>query len=385
MVLNEIAQHKQGPKNRVTVISRMIVLLASHIFFFVSPVTSWAKPLETYPLVGAVSTGVSWNHSQFVGQATDPSTPSGVEGSDGFGWTLLNVTTSLSYTWQFSDQFAPIFFSGSLGFERALDEGFSRAGVIPTATTQPRRIYANDLSLSAGWTLPGVRKLVDKLIANVGINGQVPLSMMSQSMGIKTYLSSFLSLVYPTPIRLVIQGSAFVGYNVLDNPTRQIDCTIAPQACQISGSDLGSPNDLMYWGGVLNMQYPLFGGLRVGATYRMFGSLSAVTFPEVEMDEFASPYAQSGDQVGSLIHGTTFSLQFGFNRTASASQQALNESLGSEETDESFLDRLSLSLSMTTNDRLYSSDGDRVTVPVFDFETDTRSRTIYRFSALITL
>ena len=135
------------------------------------------------------------------------------------------------------------------------------------------------------------------------------------------------------------------------------------------------------------MQYPLFSGLRAGVTYRMFGSLLATSFPDTTADPLASDYAQSGKQVGSLIHGTSFFFIYGFNRTASAAQQALNESLGDsgQEEEDRFLDRLSLSASMTTNDRFYSSDGDRVTLPFFDFETDNRSRTTYTFSALITL
>ena len=193
-------------------------------------------------------------------------------------------------------------------------------------------------------------------------------------------------MIYATPIKIVIQSTAFVGYNVLENPTQQIDCSLTPQACQISGEDLGSPNDLMYWGGALNFQYPIFGGLRVGLTYRMFGSLLAISFPDTEDDPLASEYAQSGNQVGSLIHGTTLSFIYGFNRTASAAQEALNKSLGVDQEDEdSFLSRLSLFISMTTNDRLYAADGSRVTLPIFDFETDNRSRTTYTLSALITL
>ena len=74
MVLNDSTQQNRSPRSRVTVISRSMVLLASHIVFFMSPEISRAKPIESYPLVGAVSTGVSWNHSQFVGQASANST-----------------------------------------------------------------------------------------------------------------------------------------------------------------------------------------------------------------------------------------------------------------------------------------------------------------------
>ncbi len=343
---------------------------------------------ESYPLIGSVSTGITWNHSNFVGnERSEAAAQYQLSDSDGFGWSLLNINSGISYTWKFSPNLPPLFFSGGVGFTRALSEGFNRAGIIPAATTQPNRFYVQDATVSAGWTIPGLSALIPKLSANLGVNGSIPFSMQSRSLGVKTYLSSFLSLIYATPIKLVIQGTSFVGYNVLDNPTIQIDCSLTPQACQISGEDLGSPNDLMYWGGAINMQYPLFSGLRAGVTYRMFGSLLATSFPDTTADPLASDYAQSGKQVGSLIHGTSFFFIYGFNRTASAAQQALNESLGDsgQEEEDRFLDRLSLSASMTTNDRFYSSDGDRVTLPFFDFETDNRSRTTYTFSALITL
>ena len=137
------------------------------------------------------------------------------------------------------------------------------------------------MNLSAGWNIPGVSALIPKLNINLGVNASVPFSLLSQAQGVKSYLSSFLSFVYPTSIKLVVQGTSFVGYNVLDNPTQQIDCRILPDACRISGSDLGNPNVLMFWGGAVNLQYPLIGGLRLGLTYRMFGSLGAAEFGEV--------------------------------------------------------------------------------------------------------
>ena len=363
----------------------LILLAALFIISATSSVEAKQAP-EAYPLIGSVSTGVTWNHSNFVGaEQSAVADQYQLPSSDGFGWSILNINSGLSYTWTFSPKLPPLFFSGVIGFSRALSEGFNRAGILAAATTQPKRFYAQDASLSAGWSIPGVRSLIPRLSANIGLNGTIPFSMQSRSFGVKTYLSSFLSLIYATPFRLVIQGTSFVGYNVLENPTIQIDCALSPQACQISGEDLGSPNDLMYWGGAINMQYPLFSGLRAGLTYRMFGSLLAASFPETD-DPYASEYAQSGNQVGALIHGTSLFFIYGFNRTASAAQQALNESLGdSEQSEESFLDRLSLSISMTTNSRFYSSDGSRITLPVFDFETDNRSRTTYTFTALITL
>ena len=344
--------------------------------------------LDPYPIMGSVSTRVSMNHSLLTKPVpSEANTKYGIPEADGFGWSTLSLNTNISHVWQFNPKLPPIFFSGSIGFVRALSEGFNRAGAIAPATTQPQQFYVQDLNLSAGWTIPNVDKLIPKLIANWGVGATVPFSLLSQAQGVKTYLSSFLSLVYPTSFKLVIQGTGFAGYNVMDNPTQQIDCTISPDACRISGEDLGNPNALMFWGGVINLQYPIYGGLRFGAVYRMFGSLSAAKFPEISSDPYASPYAQSNNQLGALIHGTTFSLIFGFNRTASAAQQALNESLegDQQEDEESFLNRLSINLSMTTNSRFYSADNSRVTVPVFDLETENLSRTIYALSVLIML
>ena len=361
----------------------LIVLMIFTLCAFTS--IAWAKSTkEEYPIVSSVSTSLTWNHSNFVSAATPSDARQyDLPEADGFGWSLLNLNMGLSRTWKFHPKLPPFFFSGGLGFTRALNEGFSRAGIIPVATTQSKRIYVNDLSLSAGWSIPGVSKLAKRLAANLGVNGTIPFNVQTRALGIKSYLSSFLSLIYATSFKLVIQSTAFVGYNVLENPTQKIDCTLAPQACQISGEDLGSPNDLLYWGGAVNMQYPIYGGLRIGLTYRMFGSLLAVAFPE-EPDEFTAEYAQSGKQVGALIHGTTLSFLYGFNRTASAAQEALNKSLGGDQQDQdSFLNRLSFTFSITTNDRLYSADGSRITIPIFDFETDNRSRTTYTFGALI--
>ena len=397
LTLTPTAYHMSRALNWALFISMCV--LGGHLGFRVTPLASAqtqakvkakAKPVEeeSFPIVGAVSASVRWNHSVFQDNGASPASAEYDLGeSQGFGWSVLNLSVSFSHMLKVSDAVSPIFLSGSIGFERTLSEGFNRAGVIPTATTQPQQFYVQDMNLSAGWNIPGVSSIIPKLNLNLGVNASVPFSLISQAQGVKTYLSSFLSFVYPTSFRLVVQGTSFVGYNVLDNPTRQIDCRVMPEACRISGADLGSPDDLMYWGGALNLQYPLIGGLRIGLTYRMFGSLGAAKFDEVDVDPYASPTAQSGEQVGALIHGTTLSLLFGFNRTASAAQQALNESLedGEAGDEDSFLNRLSLTLSMTTNDRLYSSDGSRVTAPVFDFETANFSRTTYRFGALITL
>ena len=155
------------------------------------------KDIETYPIIGSVSTSINWNHSNFVSaQQSEAAQEYGVGTSDGFGWSLLNINNALSYTWRFSPTLPPLFFSGGIGFTKALSEGFNRAGIIPSATTQPQVFYVQDMNLSMGWSIPKVSSLIPRLNANIGLNGSVPFSVQSRAWGIKTYLSSFLSLSF---------------------------------------------------------------------------------------------------------------------------------------------------------------------------------------------
>ena len=103
------------------------------------------KDIETYPIVGSVSTSINWNHSNFVtAKQSEMAQEYGVGNSDGFGWSLLNINNALSYTWRFSPTLPPLFFSGGIGFTKALSEGFNRAGIISNASTQPGVFYVRE-------------------------------------------------------------------------------------------------------------------------------------------------------------------------------------------------------------------------------------------------
>jgi hypothetical protein len=343
-------------------------------------VTAMAKPeKERYPIVGAVSTGIGFNHSNFVSEEKSPEAAAlGLQPASGFGWVTARFSTSLSYNYKFSDEYSPIYVSSGLSFSRALSESFSRAGL---GTVQPKQFNIQDLSINLGWGLPGFKKISKNMSVNLGLGLTAPFSRPSRSTGLVTALSTSLAVSYRTPIKLALQVSGFFSYNVLENPTILVDCGLMPEYCRVSGEDLGAPNQLMSWGGRFGMQYPLFGGLRIGVSYGMFGGMGAVLFPD-STDAATSPFAQDGEQYGIPFHGSRISLAFGFNQTGSAAQQAMNKSVGSKKKskkEKSFLDRVNLSLSMSTNQRLYSFDNKRITVPIFDFETNTKSRTSYGF------
>ena len=352
----------------------------------ICPALVFAKPTkERYPIISSFSTGVSFNHSNFVGAETNSAASQyGLEEADGFGWATMSFNMSLSYLWKFSKKYSPLFFSGGVGFSRALSESFSRAGL---STVQPKQFNIQDLSVNMGWNLPKFSKK-SKLNVNAGLSISAPLSRASRSIGLASAISSRLALIYPTSLGFILQAVGFVGYNVLTTPTIQVDCALMPQYCRISGEDLGAPNRLVSWGGAVGTQIPLFGGLRFSASYRMFGGMGAVQFPETADETLSSDYAQGGNQYAMPFHGTSFGLIFGFNQTGSAAVQALNESLRKgkkgkkkKKKEPSFLDNLNLSLSMSTGQRLYSFDNKRITVPLFDFETDNKSRTSYNFGA----
>jgi len=352
------------------------------------PSAGSAKPdKERFPVIGSVSTSVAFNHSNFVeAEQGGVAETYGLGEASGFGWASMALNFGLSYNWQFSKKVSPIFFSGGLSFNQALVESFSRAG---TPTTQPQEVTIGDVSLSAGWGVPGVGKLLKGLMGNLSLNGTLPTSRASRSAGVISATNATAVLIYASPIRLIVQLFGSTGMNILERSTIQVDCALMPQYCSVSGADLGAANSRFNWAAGGGFQYPLsfIPGLRIGAGYSIFGGFGAVSYGDTTSDQFASPYAQSGTQWSVPFHRIGFSIAFGFNATGSAATQALNESLqgqskGKKKTKENeLLKRLSLRLGMGTGQRLYSMDNTRVTFPLFDFETKNLSRTSYNFSA----
>lgn len=358
-------------------------MLSVIVFSLALPKIGQAKPdEESFPVVGSVSTGVAFNHSNFVASEQSEAAQSyGLSEASGFGWASVALSFGLSYNWEFSKDLSPIFISSGLSFSRALVETFSRAS---TPTTQPGEITIGDIGLSAGWGIPGFDKLLKGLSANFSVNGTLPTSRSSRSIGLISATGANLVLIYATPIKLIIQLFGSTGMNILEDTTIQVDCELMPQYCAVSGADLGAPNSRFSWGTGAGLQYPitLINGLRIGMSYRIFGGFGAASFGDPSSDTYASPYAQSGTQWGIPFHRMGFSLSYGFNTTGSAAQQALNQSLQSQTKEEpnEFLKRLSLSFGMGTGQQLYSMDNQRVTFPLFDFETKNLSRTSYSFN-----
>ena len=94
--------------------SAWIFICATLIFGMISE-SNAKNEIESYPLIGSVSTGLTWNHSHFVGSERSESADQyQLPSADGFGWSLLNINSGLSYTWAFSPKLPPIFFSGGI-------------------------------------------------------------------------------------------------------------------------------------------------------------------------------------------------------------------------------------------------------------------------------
>ena len=348
------------------------------------PSAGHAKPdKDRYPVIGSVSSAVAFNHSNFVEAEQSADAQSyGLPESDGFGWARMSLNFGMSYNWKFSKDYSPIFLSSGLSFSQAIVESFSRA----TSTTQPGEVLVGDISLSAGWSLPGIGKLLKGLMANISVNGSLPTSRASRAAGLISATSSNLSIIYATPIKLIMQVFGSAGVNIRENPTLQVDCALMPEFCAVSGAGVGMPLSVFSWATGFGLQYPLpfINGLRVGGGYSIFGGFGGVSFGDTTADPLASQYGQSGTQWSVPFHRIGFSIIYGFNNTGSAATQALNESLQSQSKSKKkpneLLKRLSLRLGMGTGQRLYSFDNKRVTLPLFDFETDNLSRTSYNFS-----
>lgn len=376
--MNRTPSHLSALTARVSSLALCLAALTS------AAQTAHAKPEEEeFPVTGSVSTSVAFNHGAFYPSAkSNAGAAYNLPDSDGFGWASMGLAAGLSYNWEFSKDYSALFISGNVSFEQALMETVTRAS---TPTTQPYEVNISDIGLSAGWTLPKVDQWVERLNANISLDFTIPSSRASRATGAVSSVNGTLSLSYATPIRLVFQGFASAGFNILTSPTQQVDCELMPQYCEVSGADLGWTNSLFAWGSGLNAQYPLpfVNGLRIGMGYSIFGGYGAGTFGGASTDPLASPYAQSGYQLSMPMHRLGFALTFGFNRTGSAAQQALNQSLQSQEQEEEgeLLKRLSVRLGFGTTQRLYSADNQRVTFPLFDFETLQASRTSYSLSA----
>ncbi|MFN3201539.1 MAG: hypothetical protein ACE366_24265 [Bradymonadia bacterium] len=324
-----------------------------------------AKPIpresEEFPISGFVRTSYRFNHSNFASTESD-------NVDLGFGVGTLQAVLFYQPT-------PKIFLYSALWFDKALHEGFERPPLSPAPSTRSRTTQSRDLLVGGQYnlgTIPGIGVMV---FTNMDFS--IPTSQLSRTSGQMLSVSPGLQLVRPIPGGVVtLNGSAFYNFN--EDPTLQIDCDVAPQNCAVSGADLGSPVLESGVGGSLGVNYRIAKGLLFRGGYDITSFFNANS---VERDEFTAPVdgIQEGTQLATL-HGTSFSLQLAFKQPGGGANQALNDLQGEGANEESFLNNLQFAIAMRTLMPLYDQQGDSVTNPIFDFESDTHRRTQYTVS-----
>ncbi|MEE2643326.1 MAG: hypothetical protein VYD19_00200 [Myxococcota bacterium] len=330
---------------------------------------------ESYPLSGIVGTSLAFNHSNFVStEQSEAASSYGIPEQSGFGTVNSRLGVGVFYNQSLGEGLPPLTIGSSLGFSRALQESFSRAGL---PTSQPKQFVLQDSGVSLNWNPPiGFQAL----ILSTGLSATIPLSRSSQSIGLITRLSPNISLTFITPIKLFLTLSAGLSYNFYEDPTIQVDCELMPEYCAVSGADLGAPNQLLSYNTGLSFTYisPIR-GLRIGGGYSISAGLSTLTF---ENDSVASPFGQVGNQFSFPGHSTRIGLSYGFRQPGGGSAAVLDAALSGEQEQKepSIIERFTFGVSMSTFQSFYSSNNKRVTVPVFDLETQNKSRTTYIFS-----
>lgn len=309
---------------------------------------------EAFPVSGSLSTGVSFNHANFTSLGSQ-------EGAAGTARGSINANVS------YSPPVENLSLSAGFGITKPLEENYSRSGQF----TQPYKAAISDISLGIGYGLPELGPASFSL----GLDfTAVPLSAVSQAQGLLTSISPGLSVSIKIPGGLGFSAGTGLGWNINSDATVQLDCAEFPSLCQQIGGagGLGIPNTLLSFSANAGLSWstPLK-GLSLRAGYNWGTGLSEVEFKK---DAFTSEYAQTGKQLQGDSHGTNFGISY--------TPKPLIEVPEGEEAPEpegawAVLGHFTLSLGMSTNQAFYSADGQRVTVPLFDFETGTQARTSY--------
>lgn len=330
-----------------------------------APEIEAAKPIpretESFPITALVRTSYRFNHSNFTSTESDAV-------DLGFGVGTLQAAL-------FYNPVPELTLYGAVWFDKALHEGFERPPISPSPATRPRTTQARDVLVGGQYklgTLPGVGVLVFG-----SMDLQLPTSQLSRASGQLFSISPGLQLVRPIPGGVIaLSGSYF--YNQNDDPTLQIDCEVAPQACAVSGADLGSPTLESGIGASLGVNYRIVTGLLLRAGYDITSFINSANF---DRDEFTPDIdgIQEGRQI-STLHGTSIGLQVAFKQPGGGANAALNDLQQEGANEESILNNLQFALTMRTLMPLYDNRGESVTVPVFDLESDTHRRTQYTLS-----
>jgi hypothetical protein len=343
---------------------------------------------EVFPVSGTIQSGFTFNHNAFVGdEQSAVAKQYGLGKSSGFATGGASLSLNIFYSKEFSKKYEPIAFFGGVGFRKPLFESYNRA-YAAGATTQPDTFLLSDVNINASWSTP---VLIENLDINWSMYASVPYSRSSRAYHNMTTLSPSLALTYSLPFHLVLQLAPWFAYNVNSAKNNHVNCELMPTYCQVSTGNLGGQNLLWQYGGTFSLNYPILQtGVSINAAYDFYSGSNAISY---QKDPYMSEFAQTGTQYNMGIHGVIIGVRYGFRDLSSASAIKLNESLEAESKQEdkkeikkkkkkesSFLQRLSIGLSMRTYQNLYSADNKRITIPLFDFETKNKERTFYTIS-----
>ncbi len=341
---------------------------------------------EVFPVSGTVQSGFTFNHNNFVGdEQSSAAKQYGLGKSNGFATGAANLSLNIFYSKEFSKKYEPIAFFGGVGFRKPLFESYNRA-YGSSGTTQPDTFLLSDVNINASWSTP---VLIEDLDINWSMYASIPYSRNSRAYHNITTLSPSLALTYSLPFHLVLQFAPWFAYNVNSSKNNHVNCELMPTYCQVSTGNLGGQNLLWQYGGTFSLNYPILQtGVSINAAYDFYSGSNAISY---QKDPYMSEFAQMGTQYNMGIHGVIIGVRYGFRDLSSASAIKLNESLEAEsqqggekkkkkKKESSFLQRLSIGISMRTYQNLYSADNKRITVPLFDFETKNKERTFYTFS-----
>lgn len=304
---------------------------------------------EDYPLSAGLSLQFWTTHASFVPTESD---------DVDFSGTWMVVAPSVS--WSIIDSLS---LSGGVGIYKALDEGYAANPIPGGDSTQSNNEttlgdVALDLSYSSFYTIP---------VADISFSGSfgvtIPTSKSSRSAGLITSLGPTLSASWGWE-GISASSSFTYYYNVLEDPTVQVDCETAPDFCQVAGSELGSPNELQGWQTTFGLGYTLLDDIRFSVGYLLANGYGAAEFSDdtTATDRFGRPLdiripddAQTGTQSGAGIHSGSFGISY------------------------SGLEYVSFSLTMATVRTLNKKDSSGVTNPFFDTDSDYHHRTRYAF------
>lgn len=288
---------------------------------------------DTFPISTTLVTEYRFNHSNFVG----------TEGDVNLGYQLLRLMPSISYSVN-----EKISLTLSANIDKELSNSLERAvvaGAVGSTTT--RSVAMSDITLTTMWG--GLAKLPGGISLTGALDVTAPTSAASQASGMVVSMSPYFILSKRLgPVSLM--GLGYYTYNINKNPTLQIDCTRFSNLCNVAGPDVGSPSTLHQLTALFAVNYRPISKLRVGTNYLLFNAYGAVKFPD---DDQTAAQAQTGTQSGLGFHRLRFEAAW------------------------TLLPSTTLVGRMTTLRSLYTNDNKSITIPYFDTDGNTASRTQY--------